>query len=716
MLLAIKLLTLSCLVLTLVSCSSLSFKPSQAQIIESVRTNISISPKISHHATSVLLAAGHTQESCMMDFENCLKDVQAGIFDDTITKSKLALFAELHYAHAAFTKNQESCQSPRPPINAYYANAPLDVHTQKIQQKLHQSCIQNYIDALYQTINHSYAYLFFDALTDSFNTHAIVHEDDIKSQDLYHIASDELISQIYQQQSKLFAIDELITNEHSPYGQIRLSRYHTDHHAINLYIDNDPYYLNNLSKERKQVLSELISAYDTRMTKLDATSTRLGLGVSYVGVLFDRRTLNLKNARKNIDRLNHQDTKDRIHPMQHILLTGIVKPKGTTLHHVLANREMDVHFFNPYQRDTIEIFGYDYPLSANFSASYATWLDENQLGKVGLWNMLQKQTTALPELFMLEPYNPNKKIVIMVHGLASSPATWVNFTNKLLADPVLRNHYQVWQIFYSTNLPMLENRYQIQELIKTAYQMSDPTGKHPASQNGILIGHSMGGILSRMMVSDDDLSPKLNTLHANQNTAKTNQLIGKLLPPVHAQEFNQRLHLHALPQIDTAVFISAPFQGTDYAERWFTRLARRTIRLPLDLTQTVSSALVNIGNAQNDLIGSLYLQNGASQLSDRSAFIALTKDITISSKVRYYTIMGNKQGDTTSLEQGDTVGKNISDGIVPYTSSHLDGAVRESIITGGHSIHENPQTVRELRRILYEHLAIHQTNSPDKHP
>ena len=181
MLLAIKLLTLSCLVLTLVSCSSLSFKPSQAQIIESVRTNISISPKISHHATSVLLAAGHTQESCMMDFENCLKDVQAGIFDDTITKSKLALFAELHYAHAAFTKNQESCQSPRPPINAYYANAPLDVHTQKIQQKLHQSCIQNYIDALYQTINHSYAYLFFDALTDSFNTHAIVHEDDIKS-------------------------------------------------------------------------------------------------------------------------------------------------------------------------------------------------------------------------------------------------------------------------------------------------------------------------------------------------------------------------------------------------------------------------------------------------------------------------------------------------------------------------------------------------------
>lgn len=703
-----RVLTVGLLVM-LVGCSSLNInKPSQAQIIESTRTNITISSKLSHHASSVLLSAGHTQESCMMDFHHCLKDIEAGIFADGISKSRLALYAELYYAYAIFNKNQVACLSPRAPIDPYYANAPLSDDAKTQQQLAHHACIQAYVDALYQTINHSYAYMFFDVLNHNTNTHTIVHEDDIKSQDLYHLASNELITQIYEQQSKLFAIEDNTNSHNNPYGQIYLSRYRTNKHAINLYIDDDPYYLNNLTSNHQQVLSELISAYDTRMAKLDATSTRLGLGVGYVGVLFDRRTLSLKNTLNTHVTANQDDTQNRIHPMGHILLTGIVKPQGTTLDSVLNSTELDIHFFNPYQHDTVEIFGHHYPLSANFSAGYALWLGENQLNKVGLVNMLEKQTTILPELFMLEPYNPNKKVVIMVHGLASSPATWVNFTNKLLADPILRNHYQVWQVFYSTNLPMLENRYQIQKLITDTYRQTDPTGTNPASKNSVLIGHSMGGILSRMMVSDDDLSLRLAGLDSTISHIGSSQTLKKLLPPTHAKEFGQRLHLHALPQVDTAVFISAPFRGTDYAERWFTRLARRTIRLPLDLTQTVGSALINIGNDQDNPIGALYLQNGASQLSDRSAFIALTKDININHRVRYYTIMGNKNGDTNDPEQGDTVGKNISDGIVPYASSHLDGVVRESIITGGHSIHENPQTVRELRRILYEHLANNQ--------
>jgi hypothetical protein len=38
-------------------------------------------------------------------------------------------------------------------------------------------------------------------------------------------------------------------------------------------------------------------------------------------------------------------------------------------------------------------------------------------------------------------------------------------------------------------------------------------------------------------------------------------------------------------------------------------------------------------------------------------------------------------------------------------SSHLDGAVSEKIIKGGHSIQETPEAVLELRRILRLHLT-----------
>lgn len=68
--------------------------------------------------------------------------------------------------------------------------------------------------------------------------------------------------------------------------------------------------------------------------------------------------------------------------------------------------------------------------------------------------------------------------------------------------------------------------------------------------------------------------------------------------------------------------------------------------------------------------------------------------------------MGDRAGSAESL-QGNLVGQNLSDGIVPYDSSHLDGAVSETVVTGGHNIHENPKTILQLRKILHEHLARH---------
>ena len=222
-------------------------------------------------------------------------------------------------------------------------------------------------------------------------------------------------------------------------------------------------------------------------------------------------------------------------------------------------------------------------------------------------------------------------------------------------------------------------------------------------------------------------------------------------------QLKERFELKALPQVDTAVFLSAPFRGTDYADRWFTRALRRIVYLPVGLVKTVTDNLATIATqgdlAQNPL-GALYLQNGASQLSDKSSFIQLTKDITINDRVTYHSIIANNDADITKglaqmqpagakvdLSQAveedienETVGtsspsdssklsaqplvaavtvnedisqaltERLSDGIVPYTSAHLDGAASETIISGGHSIQTNPQTILTLRQILHKQL------------
>jgi len=56
---------------------------------------------------------------------------------------------------------------------------------------------------------------------------------------------------------------------------------------------------------------------------------------------------------------------------------------------------------------------------------------------------------------MLEPYQPGKVPVVLVHGLLSSPLTWMPAFNDLRADPALRDRFQFWFYFYPTGDPYL---------------------------------------------------------------------------------------------------------------------------------------------------------------------------------------------------------------------------------------------------------------------
>ena len=71
--------------------------------------------------------------------------------------------------------------------------------------------------------------------------------------------------------------------------------------------------------------------------------------------------------------------------------------------------------------------------------------------------------------------------------------------------------------------------------------------------------------------------------------------------------------------------------------------------------------------------------------------------------VPYHSIIGNR-GKPGPLAES-------SDGVVPYWSSHLDGAQSEVIVPGPHGACQLPQTIAELDRILRLHLK---TSSPSR--
>ncbi|WP_063513849.1 hypothetical protein [Moraxella ovis] len=190
------------------------------------------------------------------------------------------------------------------------------------------------------------------------------------------------------------------------------------------------------------------------MTDLQVNSTRSGIGVGFVGSLQDRYSAPTLSSLTTSADADNDDIKSQIHPMGHLLLTAIITPKGNTLKDALLADEFDAYFFDPYATKEVNILGKSYPLSTSFSSTYATWLSENNLQRASLLNMIAKKDSAkMPELFMLSPHNPNQKVIIIIHELAFSPTTWVNLTNNLLADPILRDNYQCSRSFMRRTYP-----------------------------------------------------------------------------------------------------------------------------------------------------------------------------------------------------------------------------------------------------------------------
>jgi hypothetical protein len=97
------------------------------------------------------------------------------------------------------------------------------------------------------------------------------------------------------------------------------------------------------------------------------------------------------------------------------------------------------------------------------------------------------------------------------------------------------------------------------------------------------------------------------------------------------------------------------------------------------------------------------LPNSVDFLSDRRPYLEVVSQQPIAPGVAYHSIIGCAEPASSTAT--------CSDGLVPYSSAHLDGAASELIVTSGHSVQETPEAILELRRILHLHLEEHENSS-----
>ena len=647
-------------------CQVVSLKQQAVDVtLANERNSIVTQKKLSEASLNVLSMSGKEAKICMQSPNECIADLHKipQIQDEQL----LSTASELYLAKAMSLSDSSECK-----ISKLSKHKPAD--EQKLIQQNYERCLDQQLEALDKSIRYSYAYLF---KTSRQPQERLFDNRQVQIRDFYNQALTQLVNG--------HSLRNPSTNL-TPTIKIGKSTYTIDIQAY--------------QRLQNMKLEKFISSYNMNFSGLRAINRRDGFGSDFVAV-FPSTDSSSQVNKYILNPLTHDYPKGinpNIHKARYLAATIIAQPKksNATIEDVLTNPNFEIKVYDPYSVEKVEIAGKPYSLAANFSAPYGLWLAENNLGAAAYLTLIDRdQHLAMPHLYMLEPYNPNKKIIVLVHGLASSPEAWIAVTNDIMGDAILREHYQVWQIFYSTNMPILESRFQIYALLKQAFGSLNP--KDAAAQDAVLIGHSMGGIISRLLVSDADISKQALELMNNpqQTRLRKHPVIG------------ERLKMKPIENFDRAIFLAAPHRGTDYADRWFTLAARKIIKIPATFLTTLADTLTSYDVDLKDFVKTLtndVIQNGPSDLSKKSKFMELTASIPPEKGLVFHSIMGNiTKSDDPNV---------ITDGIVPYKSAHLDGAVSEKIFTGGHSIQETPEAVLELRRILRQHLVDHGLYKP----
>ena len=364
-------------------------------------------------------------------------------------------------------------------------------------------------------------------------------------------------------------------------------------------------------------------------------------------------------------------------------LVGVTAPVTAVLD--FKGREVTLSLIDPIEKTKSRIAGGERTLDADFSAPLAYYPQKSELweGLMGAIRVTDYMKTT--GLYMLEPYDPERIPLIFVHGLISTPRMWRNVINELETDPTLRSRYQCLVFGYPTGNPPLYSALRLREDLAKFYQM------HPDAPDCVLVGHSMGGILSRTQVTTVDRE------HWNAiGEDKAARFFARVKP---GDLVNRATVFNANPRVDRAIFICTPHRGSEMAVGTLGELAIRLISLPADLAGNVASSL---GDSVAVITGDPNrMPNSVAGLSPNNPTFAVLDTRPI--EVPHHSIIGDRgKGDTPES----------SDGVVEYWSSRLKTAKSEKIVPGPHGACEMPETLDELRHLL--HLHLKSTNPSSK--
>lgn len=353
-----------------------------------------------------------------------------------------------------------------------------------------------------------------------------------------------------------------------------------------------------------------------------------------------------------------------------------------------------LELYDPNQRHNLLVNSQWVPLETDLSTPLAYSLNDESfkqanLATQGLLNPAKSR--AVQGLYMLEPYDPDKIPVLMVHGLWSNLVTWMEMFNDLRGTPEIRDQYQFWFYLYPTGQPFWITAAQMRRDLVRARLDLDPRLQSEALDQMVLVGHSMGGLVSRLQTMDsgDDYWNLVTAEPPNELDVEADTAVA----------LRNSLYFSPDPAVKRVVTIASPHRGSNYSNRATRWLGRRFITMPT-MFETVTKQLASQDRQVDEASDLLQVKTSIDSLSPDSPILSVMQRSKRADWVQFHNIVGQIAEDgVVSRVAGE------SDGVVTIESARLPEAVSELVVNADHvNIHRHPRTVLEVQRILLEHL------------
>ena len=345
-----------------------------------------------------------------------------------------------------------------------------------------------------------------------------------------------------------------------------------------------------------------------------------------------------------------------------------------------------MELYSAYEQREVEVNGRSIPLENDLSAQLAQSLNQPFFWKMGRLQFLEGEILE-SGVYPLQPYSPGRIPVVFVHGTFSSPIYWSEMFNTLRADSELWNRYQFWFYLYDSSKPIVFSTDELRESLSRMVATLDPEGRDDALEKMVVIGHSQGGLLTKLTATEtgDALV-----------RAMTGKGLGELEINDKQRAIVERYMVYEpLPFVNRVIFISTPHRGSFLATNWVRGMVQKFISLPKKVLQQTHSLLTTgkaIGVTRFEHVEGLTSVDAMSP--DNPGLLALA-DVPLAPGIKGHSIIGI-DGDEQPPE-GD-------DGVVKYTSAHVDYVESEFIVRHGHSCQQHPLVIEEVRRVLLEHI------------